>query len=124
MSVPSARVAIRLQKFLMANGCSDVELHDFFAHGVFAVTFAAHHAPTAKMFWQHCGEIVSSRLAEEVLEVVDRTCWENTGKVVQDDEDAAQRSASTSDQAASNIYSQRNSASVQEMEKDGDVMYG
>ena len=52
MSVPSARVAIRLQKFLLANGCDDANLHDFFAYGVFAVTYSAHYAPTAKMFWQ------------------------------------------------------------------------
>ena len=32
----------------------------------FAVTFPARDAPTAKLYWQHCGEIVSSRLADEV----------------------------------------------------------
>ena len=59
---------------------------------------------------------MSSRLAEKVLEVVDRTCWENTRKVVGDEEGVS------SDQATSNIYSERNSTSVKEMEKDGDVM--
>ena len=34
-------------------------------------------APDAKRFWQHSGEIVSSRLAKAVLEIVDRTCYEN-----------------------------------------------
>jgi hypothetical protein len=82
MCVPSARVAIRLQKFLLANGAENVTLHDLFAHRVYAVTFPSYHAATAKTFWQHCGEIVSSRLAAEVLDVVDQTCWENTARLI------------------------------------------
>jgi len=58
----------------------EVNVHDFFAHGVFAVTFPARHAPNAKAYWQHCGEIVSSRLAEETLDIVSRTCWENASR--------------------------------------------
>jgi cystathionine gamma-synthase len=55
-----------------------IDVHDFFAHGVFAVTFPAVLAPVAKKFWQHSGEIVSSRQAAAVLEVVERTCYENS----------------------------------------------
>lgn len=62
-----------LQKFMLAAGCDNVNVHDFFAHGVFAVTFPQQYADVAKQYWQHCGEIVSSRLAEAVLEIVDRT---------------------------------------------------
>ena len=59
-------------------GVSGVGVHDFYCHSVFAVTFPATDAPTAKLYWQHCGEIVSSRLAEEVITVVQQTCYENS----------------------------------------------
>ena len=78
IALPSARAAIRLQKFMLAGNCTDISVHDFFANGVFAVTFPARYAGNAKAYWQHCGEIVSSRLAEETLEIVAQTCWENT----------------------------------------------
>eukprot|EP00038_Savillea_parva_P014266 m.10468 g.10468 ORF g.10468 m.10468 type:complete len:1026 (+) comp2750_c0_seq2:148-3225(+) len=94
MAMPSARAAIRLQKFMVAGGCSNVGVHDFFAHGVFAVTFAAKDAGKAKAYWQHAGEIVSSRLANAVLDVIDRTCWENTKRTIQDD-DTVDRAASS-----------------------------
>ena len=87
MVMPSARAAIRLQKFMLHAGCEDVNVHDFFAHGAFAVTFPAKHKSVAKAYWQHCGEIVSSRLAEEVLDVVNRTCWENAARVIDGDDE-------------------------------------
>ena len=96
MAMPSARAALRLQKFLTRAGVDDhVDVHDFFAFGVFAVTYPARDAPTAKAFWQHCGEIVSSRLATEVLTVVSQTCYENQ-MIAQSDGDAL-------DQMTSNI---------------------
>ena len=89
MVLPSARVALRLQRFLGAAGVSTVQVHDLFAHGAFAVTYPAEHAAEAKLFWQHCGEIVSSRLAEAVVDVLDRTCWENSRRLVDEDTDGA-----------------------------------
>lgn len=56
---------------------SRIQVRDFFALGVFAVTMPLDAAPIAKAFWQHSGEIVSSRLAAAVLDIVDRTCYEN-----------------------------------------------
>jgi hypothetical protein len=56
---------------------SRIHVRDFYALGVFAVTMPLHAAPRAKMFWQHTGEVVSSRLAAAVLRIVDRTCYEN-----------------------------------------------
>lgn len=96
MAMPSARAAIRLQKFLVAGGSINVGVHDLFAHGTFAVTFPASDAGRAKMYWQHAGEIVSSRLAIAVLDVIDRTCWENTTRQVNDDELEDRASSSVS----------------------------
>lgn len=78
MVAPTARSAIRMQKFLTAGGCQTIELHDLMAHGTFAVTFPAQHSARAKLYWQHCGEIVSSRLANSVLDLVIKTCYENS----------------------------------------------
>eukprot|EP00939_MAST-03C_sp_MAST-3C-sp1_P002424 g2424.t1 len=90
MALPSARVALRLQQFLNKSGkAEDVRVHDVYAHGVFAVTFPASSDSVAKLFWQHCGEIVSSRLAKEVLSVVKQTCYENVKSDVGDDDAAA-----------------------------------
>eukprot|EP00039_Didymoeca_costata_P013337 m.201486 g.201486 ORF g.201486 m.201486 type:complete len:1006 (+) comp15744_c0_seq10:222-3239(+) len=98
MAAPSARAALRLQKFLLAQNCKDVNVHDFYAHGVFAVTFPAQHSPSAKLYWQHCGEIVSSRLAQAVVNIVNRTCWENAARVEKED--------STFEMSTSNIDSE------------------
>ena len=84
MVLPSARVALRLQQFLHKNGVEHVDMHDFFAHGAFAVTFPASAANHAKAFWQHTGEIISSRFADAVLDVIERTCEENADKRVAD----------------------------------------
>jgi len=83
MVFPSARVALRFQQFLNTPG---VNVHDCFAHGVFAVTFPKELADTAKKFWQHTGEIISSRQSAAVLEVIERTCYENA----QDKKDPAE----------------------------------
>jgi len=77
MVLPSARIALRLQSFL---NDPQVRLHDCFAHNAFAVTFPEAHMDKAKKFWQHSGEIVSSRKAAAVLDVIDRTCFENARK--------------------------------------------
>ncbi|GBG29388.1 Cystathionine gamma-lyase [Hondaea fermentalgiana] len=74
MVLPSARIALRFQAFL---GSKQVDLHDCFAHGAFAATFPEELMPQAKKFWQHSGEIISSRQAAAVLDVIDRTCFEN-----------------------------------------------
>ena len=74
MVFPSARVALRFQKFM---DLPSIECHDLAAHGAFAVTFPKAEFPKAKKFWQHTGEIPSSRLAASILEVVEKTCYEN-----------------------------------------------
>jgi len=106
MAMPSARAALRLSQFMTRAGVSGVGVHDFFCHGVFAVTFPAADAPTAKLYWQHCGEIVSSRLAEEVTKVVQQTCFENSkglGGGGGDDDDATRADRQASDRQASNL---------------------
>ena len=67
------------QAFLARSGVdqSRMQVRDFFALGVFAVTMPVDAAPVAKTFWQHTGEVVSSRLASAVLDIVDETCYEN-----------------------------------------------
>ena len=82
MVFPSARVALRLQQFLQKQGVEQVDIHDFFAHGAFAVTFPVDAANHAKAFWQHTGEVISSRFAEAVLSVIEKTCEENAEKHV------------------------------------------
>eukprot|EP00457_Paulinella_chromatophora_P001290 gb/GEZN01001292.1/.p1 GENE.gb/GEZN01001292.1/~~gb/GEZN01001292.1/.p1 ORF type:complete len:1010 (+),score=107.17 gb/GEZN01001292.1/:386-3031(+) len=77
MVFASARVALRFQQFLNVQG---TQCHDLAAHGAFAVTFPKSHNNQAKQFWQHTGEIPSSRLAAAILEVIDRTCYENKQK--------------------------------------------
>ena len=71
--------SVLAQAFLARSGVdqSRIQVRDFFALGVFAVTMPLDAAPIAKAFWQHSGEIVSSRLAAAVLDIVDRTCYEN-----------------------------------------------
>ena len=101
MAMPSARAALRLQKFLTRSGVEDVGVHDFFAYGCFAVTFPARDAPRAKVYWQHCGEIVSSRLALEVGKVVSQTCYENAQTPERSERDVASWAAV--DRVASNI---------------------
>jgi cystathionine gamma-synthase len=88
MAMPSARAALRLQQFLARAGVEQVGVHDFYANGVFAVTFPTEDASTAKLYWQHAGEIVSSRLAEEVHHVVSDTCYENEYGGVAGDSDS------------------------------------
>eukprot|EP00808_Paulinella_micropora_P002508 g72122.t1 len=77
MVFASARVALRFQQFL---NIPSTQCHDLAAHGAFAVTFPKTANAQAKQFWQHTGEIPSSRLAAAILEVIDRTCYENKQK--------------------------------------------
>jgi len=79
MALPSASVALRCQRFLKSCGvpAGDLAIHDMSTHGVFAITFPVGAAPLAKQFHQHTGEIISSRLAAAVLDVVNQTCYEN-----------------------------------------------
>ena len=87
-----------IQAFLARSGVdqSRIQVRDFFALGVFAVTMPLDAAPIAKAFWQHSGEIVSSRLAAAVLDIVDRTCYENastspsTGSSIQSEDPKTQ----------------------------------
>jgi len=71
MPMPSARAALRLHKFLQLEGgaaAASVALHDLQSRGVCAVSYPSALAPQAKVFWQHTGDYVSSRLATRVLQ--------------------------------------------------------
>lgn len=73
MPTPSAAVACRLRNFLAHHVVTLEQLQAIGTHmvgygGLHAVTFPATLAPLAKSFWQHTGELVSSRLAERACD--------------------------------------------------------
>jgi cystathionine gamma-synthase len=63
--VPRRVVAERLCAYLQRRGQHAARIVD--DEGLAVVLFASEAAPVAKAFWQHTGEIVSSRLAEDHL---------------------------------------------------------
>lgn len=77
---PTLATARRLQSFLIASAKNDPKVEDVAAEGdveisgvrnlVWVVRYPHRLSATAKQFWQHSGEIVSSRHAELVLEVL------------------------------------------------------
>lgn len=77
---PTLATARRLQSFLIASAKNDPKVEDVAAEGdveisgvrnlVWIVRYPHRLSATAKQFWQHSGEIVSSRHAELVLEVL------------------------------------------------------
>jgi cystathionine gamma-synthase len=64
---PSATVAARCQRFLKAKAGSPSRLEAVDGHRLTAVLLPRAHFEVAKKFWQHFGEIVSSRQAQAVL---------------------------------------------------------
>lgn len=68
VAFPSRRVAERCIEFLgRRSGCT-ATVHEFGSRSIFAVTMPETARKTALDFWQHSGEIISSRRAEAVLE--------------------------------------------------------
>ena len=63
--VPSTSVAERLIAYI--NRHTGLAAHSAAVNGLVAVRFPAEAAAAAKDFWQHCGEIVSSRRARAAL---------------------------------------------------------
>jgi len=79
VAAPSARAALRIRDFvaraLALRGVEpppSVRVHDLGAHGAYAITLPREHALVAKSYWQHCGELISSRHAEAVMQELDR----------------------------------------------------
>ena len=64
---PSCRTAEGCVAFLAEEAGSSARVDAFGAHEIHAVTFAAEHWDAAKKYWQHYGEIVSSRRAASAL---------------------------------------------------------
>lgn len=68
---PTLDVAKRFQKFLQSGSAamtsSEISIQSCHYEGVTAVYFPSYQAASAKAYWQHTGEIVSSRLARDVL---------------------------------------------------------
>lgn len=72
----SARVALRLQEFVAgATAPRPVQgrIHDLDFQGMCAVVLPRAAAPLAKTYWQHTGELVSSRMAAEALSFLEET---------------------------------------------------
>ncbi|KAF1778056.1 Uncharacterized protein GQ600_14991 [Phytophthora cactorum] len=74
MTVPTSDVAERLRHFLLASNSDSVKSDEVSVHvvknAVHAVRFPRRISHTAKQFWQHSGEIVASRHAEKLLQVL------------------------------------------------------
>ncbi|KAG7389013.1 hypothetical protein PHYPSEUDO_011476 [Phytophthora pseudosyringae] len=74
MVVPTSAVAERLRRFLLDSNSASVEKDEVAVHivenAVHAVRFPRRIGDSAKQFWQHSGEIVSSRQAEKLLRVL------------------------------------------------------
>ncbi len=68
MVFPSERVARRCAEFVCRETSAAVRVASCFDDRVFAVVMPSGVRETAKMFWQHAGEIVPSRLAVALLE--------------------------------------------------------
>ncbi len=66
IALPSLQVARECVRFLKRNEQSTARIHALSLYDIHAVVFPESAASIAKTFWQHCGWIVSSRLAEEV----------------------------------------------------------
>ncbi len=65
---PSEHVASRCVAFIERHAGATADIHDFGFNGIFAVSFPRGAYETAKAFWQHTGEIVSSRCALATLQ--------------------------------------------------------
>jgi cystathionine gamma-synthase len=67
MVFPCAAVAERCVEYLRAHGAAEARIDAFGAHNLYVVTFAESDFEHAKSFWQHFGEVTSSRQAETAL---------------------------------------------------------
>ncbi|ETM00743.1 hypothetical protein L917_02555 [Phytophthora nicotianae] len=74
MTVPTSDAAERLRHFLLASNSDSVNSDAVSVHvvknAVHALRFPRRISLTAKQFWQHSGEIVASRHAEKLLQVL------------------------------------------------------
>jgi cystathionine gamma-synthase len=77
IALPSQRVAERCVAFLWEQGGFEARVDEYGLNGIFVASFPADAFETAKYFWQHCGEIVSSRQAQSTLE--QRSAQEDSG---------------------------------------------
>lgn len=68
LAFPSQRVAERCLRFVYAKTGAEGRTEPYGAQGIFAVLLPEACFDAAKRFWQHFGEIVSSRQAQAVLE--------------------------------------------------------
>lgn len=68
LAFPDRSAAERFTEFLAARAGAAATLHEFGRHGVWAATFPEAAAETARAFWQHTGDGVSSRHAEACLQ--------------------------------------------------------
>ena len=65
---PSAHVAARCVAFIERHAAVPAEAHEFGFNDIHAVAFPRNAFESAKFFWQHTGEIVSSRCALATLQ--------------------------------------------------------
>ncbi|RMX66967.1 hypothetical protein DD238_001624 [Peronospora effusa] len=74
MIVPTSDVADRLRHFLLSSNSDSVKKEDVSIHvvknSVHVVRFPRSISHSAKQYWQHSGEIVTSRHAEKLLEML------------------------------------------------------
>jgi cystathionine gamma-synthase len=67
LAFPSEPAAQRFAAYMQNQAAASTQIQPFGLHNVHAVCFHKQHADVAKSYWQHCGEGVSSRLAEACL---------------------------------------------------------
>jgi cystathionine gamma-synthase len=67
LAFPSEPAAQRFAAYMQDQAAASTRIHSFGLHNVHAACFDKQHAEVAKSYWQHCGEGISSRLAEACL---------------------------------------------------------
>jgi cystathionine gamma-synthase len=68
MALPSLKVAQRCLAFIRHKSGHAGRIHDYGSHNLAVVTLPKEAFDVAKEFWQHFGEIISSRLAQAMIE--------------------------------------------------------
>ena len=71
LPLPSQRAAERCAEFVQRRASVKTSIHKLGSQGVFAVSVEKLAWRTALEYWQHAGEIVSSRLAQTVLDDIE-----------------------------------------------------
>ena len=95
----SERCADRAVEYVRNGGCEDIKRVPFDGQSAYGVVVPAEEFPLLKQYWQHAGENVSSRVAEQILACIPATATETEARTT-----ARQRVADVAGAAASDVF--------------------